>query len=79
MSPFPKHWIQLLTIWQERSAYGENPAVWRFSLEDPHSERRHSFQSLDDLVAFLQRQMEQSEKGEIMSNDARAQNEENPP
>ena len=40
----------LLRLWQ---VPGLGPAVWRASLEDPHTGERLGFGSLDNLVAFL--------------------------
>jgi hypothetical protein len=52
----------LLRIWQESggSAPGDplgDPAVWRASLESPHSHELQAFGSLDELVAFLREQV----------------------
>ncbi len=44
----------LLRLWQIKSG-GE--LVWRASLESPHTGERKGFASLDDLFAFLRRQI----------------------
>jgi hypothetical protein len=44
----------LLRLWRES---GEE-AVWRASLEDPHTGERMGFASLEALVAFLRQQVE---------------------
>jgi hypothetical protein len=44
----------LLRLWQARS--GER-AVWRASLESPHTGERRAFASLEQLTAFLQQQL----------------------
>jgi hypothetical protein len=52
-----KRFVYVITGWQERPASPERPAVWRFSLEETHIERRHGFGSLEALVAFLRTEM----------------------
>lgn len=43
----------LLRLWRE----GEGGFEWRASLHDPHSGERQGFGSMDELFAFLQRQI----------------------
>jgi hypothetical protein len=43
----------LLRFWEVRGKV-ELPAVWRFSLTDPHTGERQGFADLETLVAFLQ-------------------------
>jgi len=57
----PLRYVHLLTIWQERPAQGDQPALWRFSLEDARTRQRRGFADLAALVAFLQAQMEDGE------------------
>ncbi|MBN1661720.1 MAG: hypothetical protein JXA93_25225 [Anaerolineae bacterium] len=45
----------LLRFWAVRGKV-ELPAVWRFSLTDPHTGERQGFADLEALVAFLQDQ-----------------------
>jgi hypothetical protein len=52
-----KRSIYLLTIWQERPASSEHAAVWRFSLEDARSGERWGFANLEQILAFLEKQM----------------------
>jgi hypothetical protein len=49
----------LLRFWEER---GDSPAVvvWRFSLEDPLTGRRHGFATLDALTAWLRAELADS-------------------
>jgi len=61
MSHPPKRFLHLLAIWQERSASSAGPAVWRFSLEDARDGARRGFASLEELMAFLQAQVEGGE------------------
>lgn len=49
-----KRFIYLLSIWQERPAEPDMPAVWRISLEDARTGQRHGFGSLKQTLAFLQ-------------------------
>ena len=49
--------------WQEPSLVHLGPAAWRFSLEDPHTGRRHGFANLEDLIAVVRRELE-GEEGE---------------
>lgn len=61
MNPSHEHLIYrayILRLWQERPASPECPAVWRFSLEDTHAQRRLGFGDLAALTAFLEAQME---------------------
>jgi hypothetical protein len=52
-----KRSIYLLTIWQERSASSGHTAVWRFSLEDARSGERWGFANLEQILAFLEKQI----------------------
>lgn len=52
----------LLRIWR-----AETPDQgWRASLQDPHTERRIGFASLEQLFAFLMEQVERDAEGEGM-------------
>ena len=57
LSEPPRYRSYLLTFWEERSQDPKVPAVWRFSLEDPHTEKRRGFADLEALVAALQQEM----------------------
>jgi len=46
------YFAYLLRFWREPGS------GWRFSLQDPHSGARRGFATLEELVAFLERQME---------------------
>lgn len=52
----PGYHSYLLRFWAVRGRV-ELPAVWRFSLTDPHTGQRHGFADLETLVAFLRRQI----------------------
>ena len=48
----PGYHSYLLRFWEERGE--ESPsAIWRFSLEDPSTDQRLGFASLDALVDWL--------------------------
>ena len=42
----------LLRIWEERGSVPVG-VVYRFSLESPHTRKRHGFANLEQLTAFL--------------------------
>jgi hypothetical protein len=48
----------LLRLWQTSDG---KQTVWRASLQSPHSEERHGFASLEDLMDFLKAQTEKTE------------------
>ena len=58
----PRYRSYLLTFWEERSRDPDAPVVWRFSLKDPHSGRRHGFAGLEEMVAFLQTKLGDGEE-----------------
>ena len=53
----PRYRSYLLTVWEERNRDPNLPAVWRFSLEDPHTGRRRGFANLAALVAALKKEI----------------------
>ena len=53
----------MLRFWEERptsNPSGVPPPIgqWRFSLEDPHSGTRLGFANFDQLIGFLENQMQ---------------------
>jgi hypothetical protein len=50
----PRYHAYMLRMWEERSEDLGNGAHWRFQMEDPHTGRRHGFNDLSDLLAYLQ-------------------------
>ena len=50
----PRYQSYLLRCWEVRSQQPDQPATWRYSLQDPHTEQKHGFADLEELVAFLQ-------------------------
>ncbi|MFN8457939.1 MAG: hypothetical protein U0401_25360 [Anaerolineae bacterium] len=57
----PRYLGYLLRCWQERGQHVNSWAVWRFSLEDPHTGRRRGFANLEALIAFLQAELTDDE------------------
>ena len=55
--------VYVLTLWEERPATSDRPAVWRFSLESSQAHQRQGFGSLSDVMAFLTREMAGREEG----------------
>ena len=58
----PDYLSYLLRVWrangsEEGQRGGARPA-WRASLESPHTRRRRSFGSLDEMVEYLRRETE---------------------
>jgi hypothetical protein len=53
----PRYRFYLLTVWEERNRDPNLPAVWRFSLEDPHTGQRRGFADLEALTAALKDMM----------------------
>ena len=50
----PRYQSYLLRCWEVRSQQPDQPATWRYSLQDPQTEQKHGFADLEELVAFLQ-------------------------
>ncbi len=49
----------VLRLWEERPPGRAQPiGQWRFSLEDPHNGARLGFADIDQLIAFLKNQMQ---------------------
>ena len=49
----PDYRSYVLTFWEERSHAPGAQDAWRFSLRDPHTNQRHGFASLEEMMAFL--------------------------
>lgn len=49
-----QHESFILTLWQESEASSSAPPVWRFSLENPHTNQRTGFADIEALADFLQ-------------------------
>ncbi|GJM40862.1 MAG: hypothetical protein DHS20C20_11440 [Ardenticatenaceae bacterium] len=51
----PFYQTYILRLWQERSDSGDSKA-FRFSLEDPATQVRYGFRTLDEMMLFLKQQ-----------------------
>jgi hypothetical protein len=52
----------ILRCWQERSVHaGREITVWRFSLQDPRTNQRHGFATLESLLVSLQAELAENE------------------
>lgn len=58
----PDYHGYLLRFWREQST--ERADAWRFSLEDPQNGKRRSFDSLAELVKFLEEEVRPRSKAE---------------
>ncbi len=58
ISDHPHYCAYLLRCWAEHSAHPQQPLIWRFSVEDPHSGDRRGFATFEALVAFLLAQLQ---------------------
>lgn len=56
----PFYQTYILRMWQERSDNGDNK-VFRFSLEDPATQVRYGFGTLDEMLQFLRQQCDGDE------------------
>ncbi len=46
-----------MTLWEERGRDLDEPVEWRFSLEDPYTDQRRGFASLEEMVVFLRAEL----------------------
>ena len=53
----PRYQSYLLRCWEVRSQQADQPATWRYSLQDPQTEQKHGFADLEALVIFLQTEL----------------------
>jgi hypothetical protein len=61
----PRYRAYLLRFWEERGLQPETSSVWRFSLEDPQTGKRHGFASLEALVTFLREELTGGADGKL--------------
>jgi hypothetical protein len=52
----------MLRFWAVHTQEPECQAVWRFSLEDPHTGDRFGFADLNALIAFLEAELGRSKE-----------------
>ncbi len=66
MKTQPDYVSFLLRLWrvsdEGKSQPGAKKAVWRASLENPHTSERKGFAGLDELFSFLREQTEETPK-----------------
>jgi hypothetical protein len=61
-SPLPTNYrIFLLTVWRNGSAGEKDVTELRFSIDDPRSGQRRALGRLNELVAFLERSLDEAE------------------
>ncbi len=53
----PRYCAYLLRCWTKHSSHPDHSAVWRFSLENPHTGTRYGFATFEALIAFLAMQL----------------------
>lgn len=58
-----RYHLFLLSLWETGSGHPGEPAVWRLSLQDPHTSERKGFADLAELDAFLAAWMGNRENG----------------
>ncbi|MCP4428566.1 MAG: hypothetical protein GY803_29120 [Chloroflexi bacterium] len=54
----PQYHTFILRFWEERDPNEEEETVWRFSLNDPETDERYGFHTIEALTQFLERQMQ---------------------
>lgn len=64
-SSVPRYQSYLLRCWEVRSQQPDQPATWRFSLQDPQTEQKHGFADLEELVGFLRFELDPSRPDEL--------------
>lgn len=57
----PPYYTYILRFWKEQNAE-EHGVTWRFTIEDTASSTRHGFDNLDEMIAFLQAQLDQKQR-----------------
>ena len=53
----PRYRSFLFTFWEERSQNPDASVVWRFSLTDSRTGQRYGFASLEEMIAFLKKEL----------------------
>ena len=61
----PDYLSYLLRLWR---VSGEEKAVWRASLESPHTGERRGFANLADLFTFLEKETGHAARGQTAPN-----------
>ena len=63
--PAPRYQSYLLRCWEVRSQHPDQPATWRFSLQDPQTEQKRGFADLEELVDFLRFELDQNRNSKL--------------
>ena len=58
----PRYEAYLLRFWEELQPDDNLPRLFRFSLEDPHTGKRHGFPTLEGLIAFIREEIGSGDK-----------------
>jgi hypothetical protein len=61
----------ILVCWREHN----EEAIWRFSLEDPHTGQRHGFTNPAEVIAFLETELTHTKRKNKRSFDVGGQDE----
>jgi hypothetical protein len=56
----PRYYTFVLRFWEDRSKSAPSPN-WRFTLDDPERQKRYGFNSLEEMVKFLQERCQDAE------------------
>ena len=58
----PRYLSYVVRCWQEHSVHaGRETRVWRFSLQNPSTDQRHGFATLEALLVSLQAELADDE------------------
>lgn len=58
----PAYHSFLLRCWQERNHAAGDAGVWRFSLEDSRTGKRHGFANLETLMEYLHAALQEDDR-----------------
>lgn len=61
--PTPRYQSYMLRCWEVCSQTPNQPAIWRFSLEDPQTGEKIGFADFASLIAFLQAEFDPQADG----------------
>ncbi len=62
LKKMPHYLSYVVGCWQERSVHaGREIKVWRFSLQNPHTNQRRGFATLESLLVSLQAELADDE------------------
>ena len=67
LGPTPRYRAWVLRCWEATGDEAGPPALWRFSLEDPHTRERRGFADLESLLVFVRAEL--AVAGRVPMND----------